>query len=290
MQILLNGLITGSAYALLAIGFTLQYATVRYFNLTYGIVGTLGAYMAFVLNEYAGWPLPIALLGAGIFALLLGLLSYFGLFKIMIKRHCSNVVILVASFGLLIVLENITGLIFGYTSRAISFSSEIVKGLEFFDLIITPAQVVIALTALVTMLALEIFLQKTKFGMAIRAIGDNHELTTVLGLQTEKIVIAVFMLTSFIAGIGAALSGMEVSIRIGLGVALLIKAYISAIVGGLGSIRGAVVGAMILGIAENITIYFTSSAWQDVIGFLLLTLILMFRPQGLFAKQKLVNV
>lgn len=290
MQVLLNGLITGASYALLGIGFSLQYATVRYFNLTYGMVGTLGAYMAWVFSEQFGWPLPAALLGGGIFALLLGLVSYLGLFQTMVKRKCSNVVIIVASFGLLLVLENITGLFFGYTSRAISFGSEIVKGYEGLGLIITPPQIIIGITAFLMVVVLELFLQKTKYGMAIRAIGDNHELTTVLGIRTEKIILAVFALTSFFAGIGAALNGIEVSIRIGLGVSLMIKAFLVSIIGGLGSLRGALLAAFILGIVENLTIYYFSSAWQDVVGFLLLTLILMFRPQGLFAKQKLINI
>ena len=289
MQILLNGLIVGSAYALMGIGFSLLYSTVRYFNLAYGMLSVIAVYAVYsLMNE--GLNFPVAILLGGMLAIVLGVLSYIGLFRVMEKRKCSNLVILVASFGLLIVLQNLTALLWGNSTKSISLSDTILKGYEFFGLVITANQLMIAATAVVLMIVLELFLQKTKYGMAIRAIGDNQELTKVLGLQTEKVIVMVFVVTSFIGALSASLIALEIGLRPTHGVLLVLKAVIAAIIGGLGSVRGALVGGLMLGVAENFGIYFFGGVWQDTVAFVLLAVFLLFRPEGMFAKQKLVSI
>jgi len=289
MQIFLNGLIVGSAYALMGIGFSLLYSTVRYFNLAYGMLSVIAVYVVYSMMN-AGLNFPIAVLLAGVLAIALGVLSYLGLFRVMTKRNCSNLVILVASFGLLTVLQNLTALIWGNTTKSISLSDKVLKGYEFFGLIITANQLIIAATAVVLMILLELFLQKTKYGMGIRAIGDNQELTKVLGLQTEKIIVMVFVVTSFIGAISASLIALEIGLRPTHGVLLVLKAVIAAIIGGLGSVRGALIGGLMLGVAENFGIYFFGGQWQDTVTFILLAVFLLFRPEGLFSKRRLLSM
>lgn len=289
MQILLNGLIVGSAYALMGIGFSLLFSTVRYFNLAYGMVSVIGVYVVYSLM-YWGVNFPIATLLGGLFAVAIGVLSYLGLFKIMAKRKCSSLVILVASFGLMITLQNLVALIWGNTTKSISLSDKILKGYDFFGLIITANQLMIAVTAITLMILLELFLKKTKYGMAIRAIGDNQELTKVLGLKTDKIILLVFALTSFIGAVSASLIALEIGLRPTHGVLLVLKAVIAAIIGGLGSVRGALLGGLMLGVAENFGIYFFGGQWQDTVAFALLAIFLLFKPEGLFSKQKLITL
>lgn len=289
MQILLNGLIVGSAYALMGIGFSLLFSTVRYFNLAYGMMSVMGVYMVWSLMSY-GLSYPLATLFGGLFSMLLGVLSYLGLFKIMMKRQCSSLVILVASFGLFTVLQNLTAIIWGNATKSISLSDQVLKGYEFWGLIITANQLMIAVTAVVLMVLLELFLKKTKYGMAIRAIGDNQELTKVLGLKTEQIIVLVFAVTSFIGAISASLIALEIGLRPTHGILLVLKAVIAAIIGGLGSVRGALLGGLMLGVAENFGIYFFGGQWQDTVAFGLLAVFLLFKPEGMFAKQKLVSI
>lgn len=290
MQILLNGLIVGSAYALMGIGFSLLYSTVRYFNLSYGMVAVIGAYVAYSLITFTKLPFVPSLFIGGIVGTILGLLSYLFLFRPMVRRKCSPLVILVASFGLLIVLQNIVALIWGNATKALSLSEEILEGYQFFGLFITANQLMIGAVALLVMVVLEVFLQKTKFGMAIRAIGDNQELTKVLGLKTEQIILIVFAISSFIGAVSSTLIALEIGIRPTHGVFLVIKAVIAAIIGGLGSIRGALLGGFILGVAENIGIFYFGGGWQDTVAFVLLAIFLLIRPEGLFAKRQLVSL
>ncbi|MDP3975943.1 MAG: branched-chain amino acid ABC transporter permease [bacterium] len=290
MQIILNGLIVGSAYALMGIGFSLIYSTVRYFNLAYGMVAVIGAYVAYTLMNSWSLNYVIAMLAGALVAVLIGMLSSSILFKPMVRRGGSSLVILVASFGLLIILQNISALIWQNTTRALSISDRILPGYNLFGLIITPNQLMIGAVALLMMLILELFLKKTRYGMAIRAIGDNQELTKVLGLKTEQIILAVYVIGTFISAISATLIALEIGIRPTHGVTLVIKAIIAAIIGGLGSIRGALLGGLLLGVAENLGIYFLGGQWQDTVAFTLLAVFLLVRPEGLFAKKRLVSV
>jgi branched-chain amino acid transport system permease protein len=290
MQVLLNGLIVGSAYALMGIGFALIYSTVRYFNLAYGMVAVVGAFVAYTLLDSLGLHFVPSLLIGALVATVLGVCTYLFLFKPMVRKKSSPLVILVASFGLLIILQNFSALIWGNTTKSIYLSDKILRGYEFFGLFITPNQLMIGITCVVAMILLEIFLKYTKFGMSIRAIGDNQELTKVLGLKTEKIILMVFMIGTFMSSVSATLIALEIGIRPTHGVFLVIKAFIAAIIGGIGSIRGALLGGLILGIAENIGIYTIGGQWQDTVAFVLLAVFLLFLPEGLFAKRKLVSI
>jgi branched-chain amino acid transport system permease protein len=289
MQILLNGLIVGAAYALVGIGFSMMYSTVRYFDLAYGMVAVYAAYITWSLTGM-GVPFPLAVLMAALVSMLLGVLNYLLLYRYMVKRKSSPLVILVASFGMLIIYQNLAALFWGNSTKALSLTDTIQRGYEFLGLIITPTQLTIAGVAVVFMLLLEYFLQRTKYGMAIRAIGDNQELTKVLGLKVENVVIAVYMIGTFMSAVSASVIALEIGIRPTHGVFLVIKAFIASIIGGLGSMRGALVGGLILGVVENVGIYYIGGQWQDTIAFGLLTVFLIVKPSGLFGRRKLLNI
>lgn len=290
MQVILNGLIVGSAYALLGIGFSLIYSTVRHFNLAYGMIAVWGVYILLMLMESFEFPFPAAVLIGSLASLLLAVGCYLFMFKPMVQRKSSPLVILVASFGLLIVLQNIAALIWGDTTQVVSLSDKILSGYEFFGLSITVNQLVMAGSALVMMVFLELILNKTKLGLAIRAIGDNQELTKVLGLETEKIIVWVYILGTFLSTVSASLYALEIGMKPTYGVQFVIKAFIAAIIGGLGSVRGTLLGGLILGIAENFGIYIFGGQWQDTVAFVLLAVFLLFKPEGLFSKQRLVSI
>lgn len=288
MQILLNGIIIGGIYALIAIGFNLIFASVRFYHLLYGALAILGVYFTLALQGsslHTGF-----LLSALISALLmggLGMASWQVIYRPLLKKKSSPLVLLILSFGSLIVVQNLIALIWKNNTHSVSISDTIQEGYQFFGLSITFNQLVILIIAFGLVILLELFLQKTKYGLAIRAIGDNPELTTVLGLKTNRIILLIFFIGSAMSSLGATLIGLEIGVRPTYGLMLVLKAVIASIIGGIGSMRGAFLGGLILGIAENIGIYVLGGNWEQVTAFTLLTLFLLFRPQGLFVKQQI---
>jgi len=284
MQILVNGIIVGGIYALMAIGFNLIFSSVRFFHLLYGILAVLGIYLTrfflltFELNFFVSM-----LIGAGITGLL-GMAFWQWLYKPLADRKASSLVLMVVSFGALIMLQNLIAFIWRSNTRSISISDTIKEGYHFLGITITFNQLVILLTSLILVILLELFLNKTKYGMAIRAIGDNSELTTILGLKTNQIILIVFFIGTFISSIAGTMVALEIGVRPTYGLFLVLKAIIASIIGGIGSMRGAMLGGLLLGVVENIGIYYLGGGWQEVTAFLLLTVFLLFLPQGMFSK------
>lgn len=285
MQILLNGIIIGGVYALMAIGFTLIFASVRFFHLLYGMLAVLGIYITRGLMNFE-FPFLISIVLAATITGGISLLFWTFLYRPLVKRKASDLVLMVTSFGALIVIQNLIALTWGNRTYSISVSDVIRPGYEFFGLTITFNQLIILLVSLGLMIVLELFLNHTQYGLAIRAIGDNAELTTILGLKTNQIILLIFFIGTFISSVSGTLIALEVGVRPTYGLWLVLKAIIASIIGGVGSMRGALLGGLLLGIAENIGIYFWGASWREVTAFTLLTVFLLFRPQGLFNKLR----
>lgn len=286
MQVIINGIIIGGIYALMAIGFNLIFSSVRFFHLLYGILAVLGIYLTrmfliiFKLNFFISLILGAVLTG------LVSLLFWQFLYQPLVKRKASDLVLMVTSFGALIVVQNIIALIWKNNTYSISITDTIKPGYEFFGLTITFNQLIILFTSLILMITLELFLSRTKYGMAIRAIGDNVDLTNILGIKTNQIILLVFFIGTFMSSVAGTLVALEIGVRPTYGLWLVLKAIIASIIGGIGSMRGALVGGLLLGVVENIGIYFIGANWQEVTAFSLLTAFLLFKPQGLFSKMQ----
>ena len=268
----------------MAIGFNLIFSSVRFFHLLYGIIAVLGIYLTrlflitFELNFFVSM-----LIGA----VLVGLFSMFAwqwLYKPLVDRKASSLVMMVVSFGALIIVQNLIALIWKNNTYSISIGDTIKEGYHFLGISITFNQLVILFTSLILVILLELFLNKTKYGMAIRAIGDNAELATTLGLKTNQIVLIVFFIGTFISSIAGTMVALEIGVRPTYGLFLVLKAIIASIIGGIGSMRGAMLGGLLLGVVENLGIYYLGGGWQEITAFLLLTVFLLFLPQGMFNK------
>lgn len=283
-QLVANSIIAGSIYALVGIGFTLIYGAVRFFDLGYGVMTAIGGYAVFFLANTLGVPIiPAIILGvlvAGFFGLLANLIVY----RPIRKRGASNLVLLVASLGVLTMLQAIIAIFF--TSQFQTFSQS-VGTQHVFNILggsVTDIQVLILVATIVVMGALVLTLKKTKFGRAIEAISDDEEVAKTIGINTDKIINYVFFIGSAIAGLAGILVGFDTGIEPTMGLALLLKGVIAAIIGGIGNIYGAVLGAFLLGFVENFGIWQISGEWKDAIAFVLLTIFLIFRPQGILPK------
>ena len=283
LQILLNGIIVGGIYALISIGFNLIFSSVRFYHLAYGTLAVLCSYFIYSFQQM-GLHFVSGTILASLIGGVLGVLFWFICYAPLKKRNASDLSIVVGSFGLLIILQNVTALIYGNATKSISVTDEIVPGYNFFGLSITFNQIIILITTLVLVLIFELLLQKTKLGQAIRAVGQNKDLAKTVGIKAEHIIVYTFFIGTFLSVIGAGLIGLEIGLKPTYGLILILKVLIACIIGGMGSVKGAMAGGLILGIAENVGIYTFGAVWQDTTAFLLLIIFLLFKPRGLFAK------
>jgi branched-chain amino acid transport system permease protein len=283
LQVLVNGIIAGGIYALMSIGFNLVFASVRFHHLAYGSLAVFGAYFTKLFKDDLGLNYFVAMLLAATIFGFIGLLIWLVVYKPIKRKGASSVALLVASFGLLLVFQNLTSLIFSPNAKALVLTSEIREAYTVLGAKITFNQLVIIAVTVLVVILFELILTKTKLGSAIRAVGQNAELARVVGVPADKILFYTFFIATFVSVIGASLNALEVGLRPTLGLVLILKVIIAAIIGGIGSVRGGLYGGILLGVAENIGIFVLGARWQDTVAFTLLVLFLLFKPEGLFS-------
>lgn len=281
-QLILNSIIAGAIYSMVALGFNLIYSTTRFFDLGYGAITAVGGYTVFWLYKLHGVNLPLSILAAIVVAGLIGVLADVLVYRRLRARRASTMVLLVASLGVFTMLQAIIAIIFSSQFQTLSSGGS--KVYELVGGAITGVQLIILFTALVVMLLLGVFLKYTRFGRAIRAVGDDEEVARVVGIDTNRIIRFVFFISAGIGGLSGLLVGFDTGIEPTMGLNLLLKGVIAAIVGGIGSVWGGVLGAFLLGFVENFGIWQISGEWKDAIAFALLIIFLLFRPQGLIKK------
>ncbi len=283
IQLLINGLIAGAIYALVASGFSLIYSICKFVHFAHGAVIAVAAYILYALFSLLGMNFWLAVI------LTIILISIFGsimnlIYKQLRKRKASNVILLIASFALLILIESLILLFFGADVKTIGFI-KIAKGLEILGAIITPLQIFIVISSFILFALLFFLMKKTKIGKAMRAVSDNKDVAEIVGISSEKIYMWAFIIGSAIAGVGGILIALEQNLEPMMGTHLIIKGFTAAIIGGIGNIPGAILGAFLLGFSENFGIWFLPSGYKDAIAFVILFIFLLFRPQGILGRK-----
>ncbi|TRZ64901.1 MAG: branched-chain amino acid ABC transporter permease [Spirochaetia bacterium] len=296
-QLILNSIIAGAIYTLVALGFNLIYGATKFFNLTHGVLATAGGYAVFYFGKTLGWNIYLAVI---IGIVLAGLIGY-GLDKIVYSplrgRKASNMVLLVASLGAFTAVQAIIAILF--TSQFQTLSSDI-GGQKIYEIscpvamrsicygvgsaVITQTQVLILISGILIMAGLAVFLKFTLIGKAVKAVSDDEEVAKIIGINTNKIIGYVFFVGSAIAGWAGIMIGFDTGIEPTMGMSLLLKGVIASIIGGVGNIYGGVLGAFLLGFVENFGIWKLSGEWKDAIAFLLLIIFLIIRPKGIIKK------
>ncbi len=284
LQQIINGLSLGSVYALIAVGYSLVYSILLFSNFAHGsflVIGGYSCYFALKTLEMNIWLAGgLSLLAAGASAILTERLAY----KPIRERTNVTLYLLIASMGMSIVIENIFVITVGGRFRALPPVIP-TNPVNLFGLATTSAFDLISLAvAIICLGGLQLFLTRTKWGLAIRAAAYNLRIAGLMGVNVSRLISLVF----FVAGVLAAVGGIFLSVRYTLYPQLggiTIKAFVAAVIGGLGSLPGAVVGSLILGLAEMLTAGFISSQLRDLVVFSLLVITLLFRPTGLFGKS-----
>jgi branched-chain amino acid transport system permease protein len=283
-QLIFNGIIAGSIYALIAVGFVIIYRTTKFFHFAHGVVYATGAYLAYTLFILLNINLFISFFLSIMLAALLGIAVDRFVYYPLRNNKTSSLVFLLASFGVFIFLQNLIQLIFGAQTLTLR-TGPIKEGHHFLGAVITDNQILIIVSSLVLFFLCWLFIQKTKFGKAIRAVSDDPIGARVVGINSEKIIMIAFAVGSALAGAAGILISLETNIEPTMGMNAILKGIIASIVGGMGSIPGALFGGLFLGLAENLGIWQIQAGWKDAIAFVILILFLLLRPSGIMGVK-----
>ncbi|MEA3349349.1 MAG: branched-chain amino acid ABC transporter permease [Chloroflexota bacterium] len=279
LQQIINGISIGSVYALIAVGYSLVYSILKFSNFAHGGVLMLGSYFGYFALTLFGMPfwvaLPLAIIGAG----LLGVINERLAYRPIRMRNSPLLYLMISSLGASIFLENFTIVTIGPTFRTypeVFAISPYMIG----DLYIGRLDIIIFVIATISVALLTWIIYGTRIGNAIRATSYNMRVASLMGINPDMIVAFVFFLAGASAGLGGVLFGIKYTVWPQMGI-LTLKAFIAAVVGGLGSLPGAVVGAMVLGVTETFAAAFVSSAFRDLFSYALMIIIIIVRPGGL---------
>lgn len=279
-QILINSAIAAAIYALIALGFNLIYGATKFFNMTHGVMAAIGAYMVFFLAKQMGWDIwDAAVIGVLVAGGVGWLLDRF-VYRPLRKRGASGMALLVASLGAFFAMQALLAVIFTSNFQTLAPSA----APRIFTIAggsITITQVIIIAAAIVVAVGLTLVMRYTGFGRAARAVSDDEEVARIVGINADSVISGVFCIGSAVAGLAGILVGLDTAIEPTMGMALLLKGVIAAIIGGVGSIYGGIVGSALLGVVENVGAWGLSGEWKDAIAFALLIAFLLFRPKGI---------
>lgn len=290
LQLLVNGLSLGSIYALLALGYTLVYGILRLINFAHGDIFMVASYAAVFAAVALGLPADPSLFKFAL-VLLLSMLAAATLglaverFAYRPLRRQPRINLLITAVGVSLFLENLAQLVFGSSPRVVPALLPEAPSLNLWGVQVSGVDVTVLMISFALMLLMERFIHRTKTGMAMRAVAHSHEIAALLGIPVDTIIALTFALGSALAAAAAVLFGIKYQQTDALmGVMPGIKAFVAAVLGGIGNLRGAVLGALIMGVAESLVIGYGGSSWRDALAFGILILILIFRPAGLFGS------
>jgi branched-subunit amino acid ABC-type transport system permease component len=282
-QSILNGILAGCIYALFAMGLTLIYGVLNFVNFAHGELIMWGAYfLYFLMGKPFGLPLPIALIPALLLTILLGI----GMDRFVFKplRTANRLTLLIAALGLSFLLRNGAQFLWGAELRTYGF--EIKRGLRILGISITLNQVAIILTSIVCIVFVYLLFHRSRLGKSMRAVSDNLELARVVGIDSKHAIQFAWVIASVLAGVSGILLALDTNLQPGMGLINLVKAFAATLLGGVGNIWGALLGGIVIGLAENLGVLVISPGYKDAIAFGIMVLMLLIRPSALLGRQE----
>jgi neutral amino acid transport system permease protein len=277
-QLIINGIALGSIIALAAVGLTLTYGILKLSNFAHGDFMTLGAYLTWVTNQ-AGVNVWLSMM-VGMAGTVGGmLLSEKILWQPMRRQRASATTLIIISIGLSLFLRN--GIIFIWGSNNQSYNLPVAEAIDLFGLKVKYSSLIILFVSMMAMAALHFLLQNTKIGKAMRAVADDPDLAQVTGINVEQVVLWTWIITGVLTALAGSLFGLN-AVRPSMGWFLILPMFASVILGGIGNPYGAIAGAFIIGIAQELAVPVVGSEYKLAIALLVMVLTLFFKPQGLF--------
>ncbi len=289
-QLLLNGIVIGFTYGLIAVGLSLYYGILGFINFAHGDIATVGAYSLLFFRIFLDWPLIPSITASLAVVTMLGLLIEKICFRPV--QDAPQLTPLLISIGISLFIQ--AGILLAFGSNVYSlYKNTGVSAVHTLpgQTIITTNQLIIICATILIFPALFIFLKKTKTGKSIRAVSDNKTMAKIIGIRTNRIIALIFALSSAMAAIAGILIGYEQNLQANMGLALSVKAFAAVVLGGVGNIWGAIIGGLIIGLAENLLIgiqigdFSIPSSFKDAVGFIVFLLVIFFRPYGLLGSK-----
>jgi len=283
VQTLISGLSLGAIYALIALGYTMVYGIAKMLNFAHGDVIMVGAYAAIVAVFSLGLPPVLAILMSVVVCVALGVTIERLAYKPL--RQAPSLSVLITAIGVSYFLQNISLLIFGSEQKAFP-QLFTVEGINLGEIYIDGITVITLIVTAVIMVGLTLFINKTRMGKAMRAVSEDKEAAGLMGISTNHTITITFAIGSALAAVASIFYGMTyVYIKPTTGAMPGIKAFTAAVFGGIGSIPGAMLGGILLGVIEQFSKAYISTLWADAIVFAVLVIVLVVKPTGLLGKQ-----
>ncbi len=300
-QTIVNGTVTGCLYALIALGYTMVYGVLKLLNFAHGDIYMVGAYIGYFAIQWFGGPgslaIPVPLL---ILIMLLLAGTGCGLLGVAIERFAyrplrdaPRIAPLITALGVSFLLENTVLLLFGgfqknyNTSQFISLTA----GIHIGGVHIDSVEITIIVVSVLMMVGLKLLVDRTTLGKSMRAVASDREAAEMLGIDVNRTIALTFFIGSFMAGVAGVMSGLEINfISNTFGFLAGLKAFTAAVVGGIGSITGAMLGGLVIGLCEAFSLSYISTKYSDLIVFGILIIVMLVRPTGILGKRALQKV
>ncbi len=298
LQQVINGLTIGMIYALIALGYTIVYGIVQLINFAHGEVFMVGAYFGLLAYGLLRW-LPLGSVEAmvilpPVFIFSMALTASLGVtverFAYRPLREAPRLAPLITAIGMSFFLQNAVMIVFGPADKSFPHLLT-VKKFYFGAVTLTNLQILITVVSLFLMIVLHLFIKNTRMGKAMRALADDRQAASLMGVNVNRVTSVAFLIGSGLAGAGGVMFGMYYNtINFHDGYLIGLKAFTAAVLGGIGNIPGAMLGGVLLGVLEGLGAGYLSSEWKNVFAFFILILILLFRPSGLLGTRVVKKV
>ncbi len=285
LQALANGITEGIILALAALGITLVFGISRFANAAHGDYMTTGAYGAYFGTGFLGLSMPLAALAGVITATTVALFFYFLVFKRLSRS--SGAVNLIVSIGIAIFIRH--AIVFISGTEQYTYGLPILRAWRYGGIRIFPMDLLFIGASVVAIALVHIVLRYTELGRQMRAVSDNSQLARISGIRVEKVHITMWIIAASLAGIAGILIGMKTVVDPLMGWDLLLSAFAAAILGGLGSPTGAILGGVVIGISQEMTVVFISETYKVAVAFVVIGVVLLVRPWGLMGHREAVR-
>lgn len=283
-QLLLNIFISGSLTFLVSLSFSYIYYPARFFHIAQAAVITLGAYFAYLFSQIFHLSLFIAIPLAIITATFCGVLCEVVVYRPMRESNSSLLSYLIASIGLYVVMQNCISLAFGDDSKPLNLG-EVSVGHSVFGAYVTTVQLITIIGSIMLFIGTLMFTNNTLVGKSIKAISVNPELSNIYGINTNKVVAWSFVIGSALGASAGILSGLQTNITPTMGFSILLYGIVAMVIGGVGSMRGLLGGAVVVATSQHVVAHYFDPRWMDAVAYIILIFFLMWRPLGFSGKR-----
>lgn len=284
MELILYILISFGFYLIIGLSFSILYSPSKFFHLAHAAVISFGAYFVFLFASKFSIPFSVSIALAIAAATLIGVACEVFVYRQMRKRKVLPLAYLIASIGLYVVLQNCISLFFGDDTKIIN-TAELTVGNQIFGAYITDIQIITVFVSIVLLIAVNLFLHFTATGKSIRAVASNPELCNIYGISSNKIILIAFGIGSALAATAGILSAMDTNMTPTFGFNLLLYGVVAMIIGGVGSTRGLIAGALLVATAQHLAAYYIDTKWMDAVTYIILILFLIWKPLGFSGKR-----